>query len=110
MSTCLMSSTAGTLILPWLYTNPLSVVIPFGGLPPSMLCLSVVMRPSNGDAFRIISSNSILSSAQTAMFDRWLDRHCPTKAPSGKSDRPVQAVPGTSRTGPAGTGWTNLSN
>ncbi|PLW44152.1 hypothetical protein PCASD_09566 [Puccinia coronata f. sp. avenae] len=44
------------------------------------------------------------------MFDRWLDRHCPTEAPAGGSDRPVQSVPETGRTGPAGTGQTNLSN
>ncbi|PLW26738.1 hypothetical protein PCANC_26387 [Puccinia coronata f. sp. avenae] len=44
------------------------------------------------------------------MFDWWSDRHCPTEAPAGRSDRPVQSVPGTGRTGPAGTGRTNLSN
>ncbi|PLW21194.1 hypothetical protein PCANC_05449 [Puccinia coronata f. sp. avenae] len=46
------------------------------------------------------------SGARTAVFDRWSDRHCPTKAPAGGSDRPVQSVPGTGRTGPAGTGRT----
>ncbi|PLW46271.1 hypothetical protein PCASD_03737 [Puccinia coronata f. sp. avenae] len=50
------------------------------------------------------------SGARTAVFDRWSDRHCPTKAPAGGSDRPVQSVPGTGRTGPAGTGRTNLSD
>ncbi|PLW54752.1 hypothetical protein PCANC_03723 [Puccinia coronata f. sp. avenae] len=48
--------------------------------------------------------------ARTAVFERWLDRHCQTKAPAGGSDRPVQSVPGTGRTGPAGTSRTNLSN
>ncbi|PLW24155.1 hypothetical protein PCANC_28440 [Puccinia coronata f. sp. avenae] len=45
-----------------------------------------------------------------ALFDRWSDRHCPTKAPAARSDRPVQSVPGTGCTGPAGTGQTNLSD
>ncbi|PLW54430.1 hypothetical protein PCANC_04786 [Puccinia coronata f. sp. avenae] len=50
------------------------------------------------------------SGARTAVFDRWSDRHCPTEAPAGGSDRPVRSVPGTGCTGPAGTGRTNLSN
>ncbi|PLW24166.1 hypothetical protein PCASD_09701 [Puccinia coronata f. sp. avenae] len=45
-----------------------------------------------------------------ALFDRWSDRNCPTEAPAGGSDRPVQSVPGTGRTGPAGTSRTNLSD
>ncbi|PLW27663.1 hypothetical protein PCANC_24145 [Puccinia coronata f. sp. avenae] len=49
-------------------------------------------------------------SLSDAVFDRWSDRHCPTKAPAGGSDRPVQSVPGTGCTGPAGTGRTNLSD
>ncbi|PLW38596.1 hypothetical protein PCANC_16527 [Puccinia coronata f. sp. avenae] len=44
------------------------------------------------------------------VFDWWSDRHCPTEAPAGGSDRPVRSVPGTGRTGPAGTGQTNLSD
>ncbi|PLW22853.1 hypothetical protein PCANC_28686 [Puccinia coronata f. sp. avenae] len=51
-----------------------------------------------------------LSGARTAVFDRWSDRHCPTKAPAAVLDRPVRSVPGTGRTGPAGTGRTNLSD
>ncbi|PLW09926.1 hypothetical protein PCANC_23803 [Puccinia coronata f. sp. avenae] len=50
------------------------------------------------------------SGAQTAVFDRWSDRHCPTEAPAGGSDRPVRSVPGTGCTGPARTGRTNLSD
>ncbi|PLW14705.1 hypothetical protein PCANC_21143 [Puccinia coronata f. sp. avenae] len=58
------------------------------------------------------------TGAQTAVFNRWSDRHCPTKAPAGGSDRPVRSAPGTGHTGPAGTGCTgpagtgqtNLSN
>ncbi|PLW10922.1 hypothetical protein PCASD_26722 [Puccinia coronata f. sp. avenae] len=50
------------------------------------------------------------SGARTAVFNRWSDRHCPTKAPAAGSDRPVRSVPGTGCTGPAGTGRTNLSD
>ncbi|PLW25795.1 hypothetical protein PCANC_28553 [Puccinia coronata f. sp. avenae] len=47
------------------------------------------------------------SGAQTAVFDRWSDGHCPTEARANWSDRfvrpvpagPVQPVPGTDRTG-----------
>ncbi|PLW44938.1 hypothetical protein PCANC_13494 [Puccinia coronata f. sp. avenae] len=47
------------------------------------------------------------SGAQTAVFDRWSDGHCPTKARANWLDRfvqpvpagPVQPVPGTDRTG-----------
>ncbi|PLW11953.1 hypothetical protein PCANC_24239 [Puccinia coronata f. sp. avenae] len=56
------------------------------------------------------SNTAVLSGARTAVFDWWSDRHCPTEAPAGGSDRPVQSVPGTGRTGPAGTGRTNLSD
>ncbi|PLW15085.1 hypothetical protein PCASD_21522 [Puccinia coronata f. sp. avenae] len=45
---------------------------------------------------------NLLSGAQTAVFDQWSDRHCPTKAPAGGSDRHVRSVPGTGCTGPAG--------
>ncbi|PLW21725.1 hypothetical protein PCANC_02871 [Puccinia coronata f. sp. avenae] len=49
----------------------------------------------------------ILSGARTAVFDRWSDRHCPTKARANWLDRfvqpvpagPVRPVPGTDRTG-----------
>ncbi|PLW13510.1 hypothetical protein PCASD_23942 [Puccinia coronata f. sp. avenae] len=58
----------------------------------------------------VITTAAVLSGARTAVFDRWSDRHCLTKAPAGGSDRPVRSVPGTGRTGPAGTGRTNLSD
>jgi hypothetical protein len=32
------------------------------------------------------------------VFNQWLDRHFPTKAPAGRSDRPVQSVPVTGHT------------
>ncbi|PLW55656.1 hypothetical protein PCANC_04614 [Puccinia coronata f. sp. avenae] len=55
--------------------------------------------------FKIELLNS--SSAQTAVFDRWPDGHCPTEARANWLDRfvrpvlaaPVQPVPGTDRTG-----------
>ncbi|PLW57748.1 hypothetical protein PCANC_01424 [Puccinia coronata f. sp. avenae] len=50
------------------------------------------------------------SGARTAVFDRWSDRHCLTEATAAGLDRPVRSVPGTGRTGPAGTGRTNLSD
>ncbi|PLW29815.1 hypothetical protein PCASD_25487 [Puccinia coronata f. sp. avenae] len=58
----------------------------------------------------LLNPASASSGARTAVFDRWSDRHCPTEAPAAGSDRPVQSVPGTGRTGPAGTGRTNLSD
>ncbi|PLW31077.1 hypothetical protein PCASD_13524 [Puccinia coronata f. sp. avenae] len=53
---------------------------------------------------------TIRAVLEPAVFNRWSDRHCPTEAPAGGSDRPVRSVPGTGCTGPAGTGRTNLSD
>ena len=55
-------------------------------------------------------TGTVQQVVRQALLNRWLDRHCPTEAPAGGLDRPIQSVPGTGCTGPAGTGWTNLSN
>ncbi|PLW37948.1 hypothetical protein PCASD_10013 [Puccinia coronata f. sp. avenae] len=55
----------------------------------------------------VIELGPCLSGARTAVFDRWLDGHCPTEARANWLDRfvqpvpagPVQPVPGTDRTG-----------
>ncbi|PLW52301.1 hypothetical protein PCASD_00071 [Puccinia coronata f. sp. avenae] len=88
---------------PILLTPPQYGITPFypsNSIPSSFLRAPHAPRVEHGSS----------SGARTAVFDWWSDKHCPTKAPAGGSDRPVQSVPGTGRTGPAGTGRTNLSD
>ncbi|PLW31699.1 hypothetical protein PCANC_24841 [Puccinia coronata f. sp. avenae] len=103
-------------------------ISPFHQVPhpaiPSQNCDNVVCKANKVEAYikilpPLVRGRSLLKSrqgssgARTAVFDRWSDRHYPTKAPAGGSDMPVQSV-AQDQPGPVGqicpTSWLSLQS